>query len=185
MEPDKIDLLEAQIRESFGRVVYSHKTHEKCSELLLKRLSHIKKAQIALSALTTGSFISIVFIEESVAATVGAIISTILLMLNTYTKDYDLGELAQKHKQSAINLWSIREAYLSLLTDIRSGQFDSQATREHRDELNERLEAIYQSSPPTTSKAYQLAQNALKNNEELTFSDPEIDAFLPKKLRVK
>ena len=26
-------VLEAQVREVFGRVVYSHKTHEKCADL--------------------------------------------------------------------------------------------------------------------------------------------------------
>lgn len=31
-------ILEGQLRESFGRVVYSHKTHEKCADILLERL---------------------------------------------------------------------------------------------------------------------------------------------------
>jgi hypothetical protein len=30
---DSIKVLESQIRECFGRVVFSHKTHEKCSDI--------------------------------------------------------------------------------------------------------------------------------------------------------
>jgi hypothetical protein len=35
------------------------------------------------------------------AAIVGAIFSALLLVLNSYTKKYDLGELAQKHRQAS------------------------------------------------------------------------------------
>ncbi|WP_416147011.1 hypothetical protein [Pseudomonas syringae] len=38
-------------------------------------------------------------------------------------------------------------------------------------------------APQTDSKAYSSAQKALKDNEEYTFSDSEIDCFLPATLR--
>jgi len=44
--------LEDQIRECFGRVVYTHKTHEKMAEGCAKTLQNYKLAQIAVSALT-------------------------------------------------------------------------------------------------------------------------------------
>jgi hypothetical protein len=34
----------------------------------------------------------------------GIIVSTALLAINSYTKNYDQGELAQKHKQAANDL---------------------------------------------------------------------------------
>ncbi|WP_415059292.1 hypothetical protein, partial [Haliea salexigens] len=40
--PETRKVLEGQLRECYGRVVYSHKTHEKCSDILLSRLSTIK-----------------------------------------------------------------------------------------------------------------------------------------------
>src|SRR5690606_35598909 len=43
--------LEAQMRECFGRVVYSTKTHEKCADLCMGRLQWVKIAQIVLSAI--------------------------------------------------------------------------------------------------------------------------------------
>ena len=46
------------------------------------------------------------------------VISAILFAINTYVKGHDLGEIAQKHSDSASELWNIREEYFSLLTDI-------------------------------------------------------------------
>jgi len=45
---DSRNFLEGQLRECYGRVVYSHKTHEKCADILLERLSAIKLWQIIL-----------------------------------------------------------------------------------------------------------------------------------------
>jgi sorbitol-specific phosphotransferase system component IIBC len=93
--------------------VYSHKTHEKCADILLSRLSQIKLGQIILSAITTGGFIAAVLGAGTIGALIGVIVSTTLLVLNAYTKNYDLGELPQKHRQAGADLWIIREKYLS------------------------------------------------------------------------
>src|SRR5882762_3106351 len=95
------DILEAQVRECYGRVVYSHKTHEKCADILHSRLSAIKLWQIVLSSVTTAGFLAAIFGAGLVGATVGVVVSTGLLVLNAYTKNYDLGALAQKHRQAA------------------------------------------------------------------------------------
>jgi hypothetical protein len=176
-------ILEGQLRECYGRVVYSHKTHEKCSDILLDRLSSIKLWQIILSALTTGGFISTFLGAGDIGAGVGLILSTILLVLNAYTKNYDLGELAQKHKQAANDIWLIRERYLSLLTDLAMKEKPIEKIKEDRDELLESLHAVYVGSPSTTFEAYRKAQSALQTKEDMTFSDDEIDAFLPSELK--
>jgi conflict system pore-forming effector with SLATT domain len=113
--PQSRSILEGQLRECYGRVVYSHKTHEKCADILLSRLSQIKILQIVLSAITPAGFIGAVFGAGKIGAVLGLIVSTGLLALNSYTKSYDLGELGQKHKQAVNDLWLIRENYLSLL----------------------------------------------------------------------
>ena len=181
LDPRRV--LEGQIRECYGRVVYSHKTHEKCANLLLDRLSTIKLWQIILSALATGGFISTFLGSEVVGASMGVVVSTMLLVLNAYTKNYDLGELAQKHKQAANDIWLIREKYLSLLTNLAMGDSPLQILREERDKLLAELHSVYAGSPSTTYKAYKKAQQALQRNEDMTFTDQEIDAFLPRELK--
>jgi hypothetical protein len=184
MTTDHINVLEGQLRECYGRVVYSHKTHEKCADILLERQGCIKFWQIALSALVTGGIASTLCEDwKAVTTAVTAVLSTILLALNAYTKDYDLGEIAQKHRQSAADIWLIREKYLSLLTDLRAGALPLEAIRKDRDALLEELHATYKGAPSTDYKAYQKAQKALKELEDMTFSDAEIDAFLPKELK--
>ena len=181
--PTSRNILEGQLRESYGRVVYSHKTHEKCADILLERLTRIKLSQIILSAITTGGFIAALFGSGKEAALIGIIISTGLLVLTAYTKNYDLGEIAQKHKQAGSDLWLIREKYLSLLTDLKMGENPLEKLQEIRDELIEELHSIYSGAPSTNYKAYRKAQDALKKYEDMTFSVAEIDAFLPNELK--
>jgi hypothetical protein len=181
--PESRRILEGQLRECYGRVVYTHKTHEKCADILLKRLSAIKLWQIVLSAITTAGFIGTVFGAGKTGALLGVLVSTALLAINAYTKDYDLGELAQKHKQSGADLWLIREKYLSLITDLKMGEKPIEALQAERDDLLEDLHAVYSGALATTYEAYRKAQEALKKLEDMTFSDEEIDAFLPAELK--
>jgi len=178
-----ISAIEGQLRECYGRSVYSHKTHEKCADILLTRLGRIKLLQIGLSAITTGGFLATIVGAGKEAEVVGVVVSTALLVLNAYTKNYDLGELAQKHKQAANDIWLIREQYLSLLTDLAANSKSNEDVSAERDRLVVALHAVYAGSPSTTYAAYRRAQESLKHNEEMTFSDEEIDAFLPKQLR--
>ena len=181
--PDSSAILEGQLRECFGRVVYSHKTHEKCADILLSRLSQIKLWQIILSAITTGGFIAAVFGAGMVGAIIGVCVSTALLVLNAYTKNYDLGELSQKHRRAGADLWVIREKYLSLITDLRMGDKPVETLQEERDHLLTELHSIYSGAPSTSYAAYKKAQEALNQLEDMTFSDDEIDAFLPNVLK--
>jgi SMODS and SLOG-associating 2TM effector domain family 4 len=181
--PDSRAILEGQLRECFGRVVYSHKTHEKAADILLKRLSRVKLWQIILSAVTTAGFIAAIFGVGTVGAIIGALVSAALLVLNAITKDYDLGEAAQKHRQAGADLWIIREKYLSLITDLRMGERPIEELQKGRDKLLEDLHAVYSGAPSTNYPAYKKAQEALKHLEDMTFSDAEIDAFLPKVLK--
>ncbi len=185
---DGENILEGQLRECYGRVVYTHKTHEKCADILLSRHKRIKFWQVVLSALIAGGIIStlteVLPADGKICATwLSAVLSTILLVLNSYTKDYDLGELAQKHRQAAADIWFVRERYLNLLTDLRAGVQSLNDLLRVRDELLAELHTTYQGAPSTDYKAYKQAQKALKEMEDMTFSDAEIDAFLPKELR--
>jgi hypothetical protein len=178
--------LESQIRECFGRVVYATKTHEKDADLCMNWLRHVKLAQIILSALTTGGLVTVLIGEpdtSQIAAIISAIISTMLLVLNAYIKDVDPGQQAEQHKKTATELWDVRESYLSMLADLQAARVDIDHIRNKRDELQEKLTGIYSSAPRTTPKAYKYASRGLKIREEMTFTDEEIDKFLPEILR--
>ena len=180
---DRRNILDAQLREAFGRVVYTHKTHEKQADILLARLSKIKLAQIVLPAISTGGFVSVLVGTGWWGSLAGAICSAALLALNLYTRNYDLGNQAQLHKDTAINIWFIREKYYSLITDLAMGCESLSDMQRNRDALADELKGIYANSPSTTEEAYKKAHKALNLQEEMTFSVAEVDAFLPKVLR--
>lgn len=180
--------LEAQIRECFGRVAYSMKTHEKDADLCMRKLSLVKWAQILLSAITTGGLATALLGDPSLnyqSMVAAAICSTLQLVLNTYMKDVDPGQKAEKHKKTAIELWDVRESYLSILTDFLSDSIDIKTAGIKRDYIQTRLIEIYKTAPRTTRKAYKLAGKGLKVKEEMTFSTEELDKFLPEALRKK
>lgn len=173
--------LESQIREAYGKLVYTLTCHNKIVHRLMSKNNTIKVWQIVLSALTTGSFLAIISSYEVIASIVGAIISISLLILNAYTKNFDLVETAESHQKAADALWKIREEYVSLLTDF--DLLEASVVMERRDDLQNRTAEIYAQSPRTDAKSYKQAQKALKTDEEQTFSEKEIDVMLPNSIR--
>ena len=173
--------LESQIREAYGRVTYTQTCHDKRINRLLGINENIKIAQIILSAMTTGSFLVTIISNEKVSAIVGGILSLVLLILNTYIKNFNLTEISQKHQKASDLLWKIREEYVSLLTDFEILEMDEIMSK--RDELQNRTAEVYTNSPRTDSKSYAAAQKALKTDEEQTFSEKEIDVMLPNSIR--
>ena len=75
-----------------------------------------------------------------------------------------------------------RETPISLV-DIAMKERPLEVLQEHRDVLSEQLHTVYNGAPSTTFKAYKKAQKALQTQEDMTFSEAEIDAFLPNELK--
>lgn len=179
--------LESQIRECYGRCAYTHKIHEKMAERLADHQQYAKWANIILSALIAGGAVTAVFRAETgllqYAEYGTAALAILSLIFNAYQKDLDPGALAQRHRETASDIWNIRESYLSLITDIFNSTVTVDDLRSRRDEFQTKLHEIYRGAPFTDGKAYKKAQDSLKDNEELMFSDKEIDEMLPKTLR--
>ncbi len=188
MKEDEKILL-SQIRECFGRVAYSHKTHEKQADIFIFRNNLFKWIQICLSVVTTGTLfptlLEICPEAKFWLTLISAILVTILAGINLYLKNFNYDSKAQQHHDTAVQLWNIRESYLSLITDLTIDTFtDVDQIRKNRDILQKQLSDIYKNAPRTTEKAYLKAQKALKLNEDLTFSSKEIDMLLPTELRL-
>lgn len=174
--------LEGQLREMYGRAAYTHKTHQKMADGYVTKYKRIKLIEIVLSAATTTSLLVALFGKSEAATAVGAVLSAILAGCALYFKEASLGEQAQLHTEVGAKLWGAREALLSLLVDLQDGR-PVEEVRQQRDRLNAELEDIYKAAPRTNSKAYSDAQEALKNAEELFFTDEELNKMLPKQLR--
>lgn len=176
--------LEGQLREMYGRAAYTHKTHEKMADGYVARYKCIKLIEIVLSAATTTSLLVALFGDSDAATAVGAVLSAILAGCTLYFKEASLGEQAQMHTEVGAKIWGVREALLSLMVDLKDGRAMVEI-RQERDHLNAVLEDIYKAAPRTNPKSYAAAQKALKEEEELYFSDEELNKMLLKQLRNK
>ncbi|MCK9580536.1 MAG: SLATT domain-containing protein [Methanoregula sp.] len=173
------------IRESFGRVVYSHKTHEKNAEIYSCRTIAIKWVNIILTTLTSGTLVSTIITNQDILIYISATLSALTLAFIIFQLSFNPETEAEKHRQIAKELWYVREKYVNLMADLLTQKISDETIISRRDNLTEELKMIYKFAPITSTKAYRKAQKALKINEELTFSDEEIDQFLPQELKSK
>ena len=181
MNQPHTEALETQIREAYGRLVYTYTTHLKQAERLTNRNRYVKYWQIGLSAVTTGGILTAIISNQVLLTWLSGIVSTILLGLNLYIKDFNLADDIRQHRSTADGLWIIREKYVSLLTDLET--LSEEKIISIRDKLQEQTAEIYKSAPVTDAKSYNAAQKALKKDEEQFFTASEIDKMLPEHLR--
>lgn len=173
--------LESQLREAYGKIVYTYTCHNKKATRLLKLNDNIKVWQIVLSALSAGGFITTIIFNDTLVKIIGAVISFLLVIVNSYTKNFNLVGEANEHIKTANLLWKIREEYISLLIDFEILSVEEIMAK--RDELQNRTFEVYSSSLSTDKKSYKEAQKSLKTEEEQTFSEKEIDVMLPSSIR--
>lgn len=177
----------AQVRESFGRVAYSQKTHEKQADICFARHRWQQGTLIALTAVSSGTFLATVvglMGNPIVASLVTSSIALTVTWLSLGAKTFKFADEADAHRSIASELWDVRESYISLIADLMSGTVSPAEARERRAELQEKTREAYSGAPRTSSKAYTRAQDGLKNKEELTFTSREIDHLLPEALRL-
>lgn len=176
------DGIKQQVKEAYGKVVYTYTAHLKDANIKHSKSSKIKIAIIVLSAVSTCGLLGIILQWAPIAlAAATACITLANVILSSYSKAANLDGQELLHINTANRLWKIREQYLSLLTDF-DDLSDDQIVK-LRDELTGQTAEIYAVAPLTSSKAYQLAQEALKNNEEQFFSQEELNKMLPEHLR--
>ena len=184
--PDGRDLLIAQIRESYGRISYTHKTHEKQADIYHEAYRRQRSLKISLTAISSGAFLTSlagVLLDKQWAALVTSFIAVVVSAAGLYGKTFQHGEEMQHHRETAAKLWDLRESYLSLLVDLTSGALTAEAARARRDELQAATGSALTDAPRTTPKAYKRAQEALQMHGDLTFAPGEIDQLLPGALR--
>ena len=173
--------LRTQIREAYGRLLYTYTSYNKMAGNLKQRQDCLQVWQIILSAITTGGLLAAVIAKEEWVTIASCVISTISTGITLYLKNYNLNDLIRQLHVSANEAWLIREDYISLLTDFDQLQ-DSEITSK-REELKHRVYELYKKCPKTDSKSYEQAQKALKKEEEQFFRADEIDKMLPQHLR--
>ena len=183
--PCDVNLI-AQIRDAYARAAYTHKTHEKQADAFYNKHLRQRRVLVALTAVGSATFLTSLFghfLSDAWVATATSFIAVLVSAITLATENFKHGEAMQKHRDTAAKVWNIRESYLSLLVDMTAGVITSESARTQRDDLQQQAYEVYSEAPRTTGDAYNEAQDAIQNREELTFSDDEIDRILPPQLR--
>ena len=173
--------LRKQLVDAHGKIAYTYTAHHKIEDRIIFWDKFIRITQIVLTAISTGGFLGTVITSKVVLCWIGGIAAALSLALNLYSKDFKLQSDARVHKDAADELWDVREAYVSLLTDMEA--LPVETIMEKRDSLQTAVSNINKKYPGTDHRGYLAAQKALKQDEEQTFNEGEAEKLLPPSLR--
>lgn len=176
-EEARRNLLRQQLVDSHGKIQYTYTAHHKMVEHIVCVDKAIRVTQIILTAVSTGGFLATIITNQTILCWIGGIAAALSLGLNLYSKDFRLQEDARIHKDAADCLWDIREAYVSLLTDIDFIPIEDALKR--RETLTEKTSEVNKKYPGTDKRSFRLAQEVIKNEKLYSFERNEAEALLP------
>ncbi len=172
-------VLEDVVRQTFATVVWSHKIQEKQGDIEANVYHWMEVANIFCASLTSAGVISSIFTDKVWLKVITAILSFVTIFCGAYFKSFKVQDTIAKHRSTALKLVAIRNRLVALLADIRTENGDAALLSDtHKALLNE-LHDVYAEAPATTDAAVKKATSALMEKEDYTFSDAEIDRFLP------
>jgi hypothetical protein len=169
----------AEIRSTYGRVAYTHKTHEKDAEIRSANARRLRVANVAVFGIAAVAAVIAPLLQSGVAAWVAAVSTVIGFVFSALQLSFDPAAEAAAHRMAAKSYLSIRNELAKLIADCRSTASVTPALRGRRDDLGERMRIADDLAPQTSQRAYAVAQDAIKNGDELTFSEEELNALLP------
>lgn len=179
------------VRQSFASTVFTHKVQEVAAENQEKNVLVIKIVNIVLVSIVLLLLIiqaanpdNLLFSYIGAGITVAEVIFLIIQL------SFSFEQKVIMHKNSALKYMGLRDAYRALIADIMNDSISAAEIVARRDLLQREYQIISDLAPQTSGKEYTEAQTRLNkrgavSGEEFTWSDTEIDWFLPENLRLK
>lgn len=178
------------VRQSFANTVFTHKVQEVAAENAGVLALKVKIANIGIVALALIMLLlqvanpsNLVFSYLGSGITAGEIIFLIVQLT------FNFEQIALSHKSSALKYMQLRDKYRSLIVDIMNEQVSQDIITDRRNSLQAEYQVISDLAPQTGTKEYTEAQKRLhtagaSGEEHYTWSDAEINQFLPEHLRL-
>ena len=182
-DQERYIILEDTVRQGYASVVWSHKIQEKQADVYAKQFKDMETLKIIAASLTSAGIITTIFVDGLWVKIVASLLSFVTIYINSYFKSFNLQNLVSQHKSAANNLLRVRERLLILLMQTKTQLKTISELSADYEEIMGTLNAVYVDAPTTTDKAVSSASIALKQAGDNTYSDEEIDRFLPKGLR--
>ena len=147
------------------------------------RYKWMETVNILCASLTAVGILSTIFTDRLWIKIASAILSFATAFIAAYFKSFDLTTLTKSHKEAANKLLIVRNEITVLLTSIKLKEKSIAELENRYRDLMDKANEIYKVSPTTTDKAVRLAKEALQVTGDNTFSEEEIDSYLPKTLQ--
>lgn len=182
-EKAEYGILEDSARNTFGRVMWSHKIQEKQSDIQASWALMMTCISITLSAATSVGLLSIIFVDRfwlKLASTLASFVSTAVIGLS---KELDLRDRIKTHRTAAVEYLAVKDRLQNLLMKIRLRTDSLERLEEEYFWLSETVNDINVRAPQTTDRAVRRASRALKVKSDDNITDREIDNGLPPLLR--
>lgn len=184
----------ANVRFYFAQSVFNTTCHRKSYNRLEKKKKFISNVVLGFSAITLVLLIlQVIGLQNDykpllvTVAFVGLLLTGGSLLFELLFKD-DLASQMYSHKNSAEKYKALRDEYMSLIEEIMSGNIAEDILRTKKDSLRVRYTYIGENAPATSGEDYTETQKSLgidqNSDEEFTWSNSEIDRFLPQELRL-
>jgi hypothetical protein len=180
----------AVVRQSFAQTVFTHQVQEIAATNKRKKVFWVKIFNIILvAAVLVLLLFQAKYPEQLLFAYVGAgvTVAEIIFLIIQLTFDFEGQSLL--HKNSALKYMDLRDRYRLLIADIMNDKRPKEELIAQRNALQNEYQSISDLAPPTGKNEYDAAQivlnkKGLVGGEQFTWSDKEIDHFLPEELRL-
>lgn len=179
------------IRQTFANTVFTHKVQEIACEFQEKNAFILKVANIvAVGIVLIVLLLQVANPQNSIYSYIGSGITVAEILFLIIQLTFSFEQKAILHKNVALKFMGLRDEYRSLIADVMNSSISIKDTMARRNHLQREYQVICDLSPQTGSKEYIEAQKRLNRRgevegEQFTWSDEEIDRFLPEKLRLK
>jgi hypothetical protein len=172
----------ATARDLFGRVVYTHETHERERIIWSAKVCRINWWNIALAAVTTILAIVSAAFPNAIWLVLTAISAGASTACALWQANNDPAGKEGQHRVAAKELLWCRQQLLMLIADCQISSFSVEQLRRSLEMINRELHAVYKFAPNTSPEAYAAAEKSIKTGH-FSLSDDEVDALLPESLR--
>ena len=115
--------IKKQIREEYGKLVYTYTCHNKDAQIVNKRTKILKIVKLVLSGLSTAGFVSAIFSNAKIVSILGIIISVALFVITSILNEENMACSIASHNNAANQLWLVRENYVSYALLLVFGEF--------------------------------------------------------------
>lgn len=176
------------IRQQFAQCVFNHKVHEKASDRLDVVQDKVKWANIVLLALVIVFLIlQIKYPYNFLFGSISIIITIFEILFLFIQKEFSIEDRSKEYKKIALQYLGLRDKYKNFVVDVMN-DLENEKIISKRDLLQEQYQIISSLSPQTIYVDYEKAQLDLlgktNKDEQFTWSDAEINRFLPKDLHI-